>query len=237
MSRIKYSLKIELAIDAAIYKLRSKLLGESPQMPQVVPVTNNNYMSILSPSNSFSNLHPTPSISRQSSQSYSLSDHFQSTDDEDEDIQSSSSKSSNASEISNKWSVSPIMPSTPMWQTSDFEKHLLSWNSSSSGNSSSSSPANSNLRRPSLLPHDISRRGSNVSIRDVSPSTSTKFERRKQITSAQFFISPDFEWAPKTSGQDFKKSVSILGKKGAQVEASNANNNKKSNLSIRIPNK
>lgn len=148
MSKIKHSLKIELAIDAAIYKLRSKLLGESPQLPSEIPTC-------FSPSESY------------------LESPSEFTDDEE-----------------------TKMPCTPLWQMEDYEKQLPIL-----------IEKKSTLRRPSLLPHDISRRGSNVSIRDISPSSSTKFERRKQITSAQFFISPDFEWHPNTTDQDFKKSV------------------------------
>lgn len=146
MSKIKHSLKIELAIDAAIYKLRSKLLGESPQLPSEVPYCFGS---------------PTSSIESAS----------ELTDDDEK------------------------MPCTPLWQMEDYENQLPIL-----------IEKKTNLRRPSLLPHDISRRGSNLSIRDVSPSVSTKFERRKQITSTQFFISPDFEWHPTTTDQEFKNS-------------------------------
>lgn len=101
MSKIKHSLKIELAIDAAIYKLRSKLLGESPQ-----------------------------------------------------------------------WTHITEMPCTPLWQTENYENQILCIPK----------------KEPQKRPHLMSRR------------------KRRQVTSTQFFISPDFEWHPNTTLQEFKTS-------------------------------
>ncbi|KAI7891122.1 acyl transferase/acyl hydrolase/lysophospholipase [Mucor mucedo] len=155
MSKIKHSLKIELAIDAAIYKLRSKLLGESPQWPNTsqieeVPVTTT-------------------------------------TTTED-------------------------MPCTPLWQMDSYESLCMYKNNGEKP------------RRPSLLPHTFSRSGpgsSHSSSHNNSQQTSLK-RRRKQVTSTQFFISPDFEWHPNTTFGEFGKSV-----------RSSSNNKKR--LSIVIP--
>lgn len=108
-----------------------------------------------------------------------------------------------------RMSLSPLLLPTPFWQIHDFEKQLSLRQQDSSIDYSSkfliyllnSSNESKSPHRPSLLPHDISRCGSNVSIRDISPSSSSsKFEkkqqRKKQTTSAQFFISPELNGFP-----------------------------------------
>lgn len=225
---MKHSLRIELAIDTAIYRLRSKLLGESPQIP-VEEEVDNAYIMGPSPSNSTSYIELTPSSSLQNIGiiSPSLSEYRHSSDEEEEELRASLFGDEN-----NTYSpMSPQIPSTPSWQTENFSR------SRNSSFSIHHSLLTAKLRKNSLLPHDISRRGSNVSIRDVSPSTSTKLERRKQITSAQFFISPEFEWAPTTTERNFKNSVSILAQKGAEAEAKVIARKKSAALSIHIPTK
>lgn len=233
MTEINHSLRIELAIDAAINRLRSKLLGESPQIPMEEEVEND-YIMGPTPSNSTSYLGLTPSVSLQNmgTISPSVSENFQSSDEEDEEMRVLLFSDDNSIYSP----MSPQVPPTPSWQTENFGRQI---GEQSRNNSISirNSLLNANLRRTSLLPHDISRRGSNVSIRDVSPSTSTKLERRKQITSAQFFISPEFEWAPTTTEQNFKNSVSLLARKGAEAEAKAVAHKKNATLSIQIPKK
>ena len=149
MSLIKTSLKIELAIDAIIYNLRYKLLGESPQLPMEV-VEDLDYM--------------LPSIAPNAP----LED-------------------------------GPLSPSSaPFWKGDYSQVPTFTRDRNDSiASTLSSLQTPINLRRPSLLPHDISRRGSNISIRDMS-HPSAKSKRRKQVTSAQYFISPEeLEWVPK----------------------------------------
>ncbi|KAI9360933.1 acyl transferase/acyl hydrolase/lysophospholipase [Pilaira anomala] len=222
MTKINCSLKIELAIDAAIYKLRSTLLGESPKLPLEVLISKPYFpMSNCSGST----LYLTLQMSSHSADSQSLSD-YQSTDDEEEVLpQSVTHDESNT----NRLSSLPMMPPTPLWQVDDYEKQLPIFMEK---NQPEMTPFTSAKCRPSLLPHDISRRGSNLSIRDISPSTSTKFERRKQITSTQFFISPDFEWRPDTSDKEFRESISVVLK---DPKKSSFLPQKRKNLSITIP--
>ncbi|GAA5809377.1 hypothetical protein MFLAVUS_002785 [Mucor flavus] len=227
MTKIKYSLKVELAIDAAIYKLRSRLLGDSPQLPLETP-SSNAYFSAISPSNSALSLTPIMSYQSADSQSPCLSE-YQSTDDEEEVLPQPGPYDEDRSA---RVPSTPVMPPTPLWQVKDYEKQLPMFMEK---NRPAITPISSVPRRPSLLPHDISRRGSNVSIRDVSPSTSTKFERRKQITSTQFFISPDFEWHPNTTDKEFKESLSIVVKEPKKAAA--VSSQKRKNLSIVIPSK
>lgn len=75
-----------------------------------------------------------------------------------------------------------------------------------------------------LFPHDISRRGSNVSIRNMSP-VATRSERRKQITSTQFFILPELDWIPDRTQYTISKNPS------------KANSMNRKNLSVLIPKK
>ncbi|KAG2230098.1 hypothetical protein INT48_004360 [Thamnidium elegans] len=227
MTKIKYSLKVELAIDAAIYKLRSRLLGDSPQLPLETP-SSNACFSTVSPSDSALSLTPIMSYQSADSQSPCLSE-YQSTDDEEEVLPQLGPYDEDRS---TRIPSTPIMPPTPLWQVKDYEKQLPMFMEK---NRPPITPISSVPRRPSLLPHDISRRGSNVSIRDMSPSTSTKFERRKQITSTQFFISPDFEWHPNTTDKEFKESISIVVKE--PKKAATVSSQKRKNLSIVIPSK
>lgn len=222
MTKINYSLKIELAIDAAIYKLRSTLLGESPKLPLEVTISKP-YFPMFNCSGSTSYL--TLQMSSHSADSQSLSD-YQSTDDEEEVLpQLVPHDASNT----NRFPSIPMMPPTPLWQVDDYEKQLPIF---MENNQPEMTAFTSAKCRTSLLPHDISRRGSNLSIRDISPSTSTKFERRKQITSTQFFISPDFEWRPDTSDKEFRESISVVLK---DPKKPSFPPQKRKNLSIIIP--
>jgi hypothetical protein len=111
---------------------------------------------------------------------------------------------------------------TPLWQTEYFTNNSILLMNSQQDTMKRSMTLPS---KTSLLPHDISRQGSNVSIRDISPSTSmARFERRKQITSAQFFIAPEFDWAPKThtTNNNHRKS-SIKEKIGVKETMATSN--------------
>ncbi|KAI8638614.1 acyl transferase/acyl hydrolase/lysophospholipase [Parasitella parasitica] len=181
LSKIHHSLKIELAIDAAIYKLRKVLLGESPQIPHELVMATPSLLVSPSSSTYFSRKSPSDFTdhNQNSVSAYENDEEEQdNTDDDDDD-------DSGYNDVS-------IIP-TPLWQTDHYANNiaLLLKNHEKK---------ESKFIRPSLLPHDISRRGSNVSIRDISPSTSmTRFERRKQVTSAQFFIAPEYDWIPEST--------------------------------------
>ncbi|KAL0142277.1 acyl transferase/acyl hydrolase/lysophospholipase [Mucor lusitanicus] len=190
LSKIHHSLKIELAIDAAIYKLRKVLLGESPQIPQEFITTTPSLL--VSPSSSLS----TASSSSSASSSDHNSNHGYEYDEDDEEEEDNDSEAG-YNDVS--------IPPTPLWQMDNVPFFITK------ADEKQQPRQESRLTRPSLLPHDISRRGSNVSIRDISPSTSmTRFERRKQITSAQFFIAPEFDWVPESkSPRGSKKKLSV----------------------------
>lgn len=124
MSKIENSLKIELAIDAIIYKIRRELLGNHENKMTSPYVT------------SFTHLKQ------------------QEENEVDEDTD-------DYSEIGSALSIeSPSyfhMPPTPLWETF-ADKEVF---------------------------EDTMRRNS-----------TTRAERRKQITSTQFFIMPEFDWIP-----------------------------------------
>ncbi|CEP18273.1 hypothetical protein [Parasitella parasitica] len=185
LSKIHHSLKIELAIDAAIYKLRKVLLGESPQIPDELLITTPS--SIVSPSSS----SPYSSRDHVAFADHNTNSDFAYEDDEDERVGSDDDGDDDGDNDSGYNDIS--IPPTPLWQMDHYANNiaLLMKNHQNK---------ESKFIRPSLLPHDISRRGSNVSIRDISPSASmTRFERRKQVTSAQFFIAPEDDWVPGSS--------------------------------------
>ncbi|KAL7311030.1 Lipase 5, variant 2 [Mucor circinelloides] len=190
LSKIHHSLKIELAIDAAIYKLRKCLLGESPQIPQELIVTTPSLL--VSSSSSLST-----TSSSASSSDYNSNHGYEYDEDDDEDDDENDSDAG-CNDVS--------IPPTPLWQMDNVSFFIRP-------DEKQQPRKESKLIRPSLLPHDISRCGSNVSIRDISPSTSmTRFERRKQITSAQFFIAPKYDWVPETKSQrgSQKKKLSVV---------------------------
>ncbi|KAL9552377.1 hypothetical protein MBANPS3_003788 [Mucor bainieri] len=189
LSKIHHSLKIELAIDAAIYKLRRVLLGESPQIPQEFIIATPSLQ--VSPNSSLS----TASSSSSTSSSDHNSNHGYEYDEDDEEEDNDSDAGYNNISI----------PPTPLWQMDNLPFFIKA-------DEKQLPRQESKLLRPSLLPHDISRRGSNVSIRDISPSTSmTRFERRKQITSAQFFIAPEYDWVPESkSPRNSKQKLSVV---------------------------
>lgn len=254
LSKIHNSLKIELAIDAAIYKLRKVLLGESPQIPTSEITTAGGSPPIIFSVTSPFLLTPSCSSSYLSSktnpsQSPSLDGEDESVDDDEEVVSSPGFYFDTPGDTT--------IPATPLWQTEYFSSHQAMYlvNPQQGLDMKRSLSSTS---KPSLLPHDISRRGSNVSIRDISPSTSmTRFERRKQVTSAQFFIAPEFDWEPmsnnsknhnnnsninvvvnKTTANDDQISTSILKAKAIGVKkrtiSREASANRK-NLSVLIP--
>lgn len=185
MSKIHHSLKIELAIDAAIYKLRKVLLGESPQMPNELVVATPTLLISPSSSTTFSSRKSPSSLSDQNS-----NDDYEYEDDEEEEEEEDDDSDYNDVPI----------PPTPLWQMDHYANNIPIFIKNQEKQQKQKQGSKLVPKRPSLLPHDISRRGSNVSIRDISPSTSmTRFERRKQITSAQFFIAPEYDWVPESS--------------------------------------
>ncbi|KAK4519357.1 uncharacterized protein ATC70_009592 [Mucor velutinosus] len=188
LSKIHHSLKIELAIDAAIYKLRKVLLGESPQIPQEFIVKTPSLL-----------VSPSVSLSAVSSSDHN-SNHGYEYDEEDGEEENDKEENDSTAGYND---VS--IPPTPLWQMDNVPFFITT-------DEKQKPRQESRLMRPSLLPHDISRRGSNVSIRDISPSTSmTRFERRKQITSAQFFIAPEYDWVPKSNGpKGSKKKLCVV---------------------------
>lgn len=185
MSKIHHSLKIELAIDAAIYKLRKMLLGESPQMPNELVVATPTLLISPSSSTTFSSRKSPSSLSDQNS-----NDDYEYEEDEEEEEEEDDDSDYNDVPI----------PPTPLWQMDHYANNIPIFIKNQEKQQKQKQGSKLVPKRPSLLPHDISRRGSNVSIRDISPSTSmTRFERRKQITSAQFFIAPEYDWVPESS--------------------------------------
>lgn len=183
LSKIHHSLKIELAIDAAIYKLRKALLGESPQMPHELVVTTPNLLISPSSSTTFSSIKsPSSSSDHDSNDGYEYEDDEEEEEDDDSDF-----------------NHVPIPPS-PLWQMNHYASNILVFIKNQEKQQRQKQESKLIPKRPSLLPHDISRCGSNASIRNISPSASmTRFERRKQITSVQFFIAPEYDWVPERS--------------------------------------
>lgn len=197
MSKIHHSLKIELAIDAAIYKLRKALLGESPQMPNELVVATPTLLISPSSSTTFSSRKSPSSLSDQNS-----NDDYEHEDDDEEEEEGEGEVEEGEEEEEDDdsdYNDVPIPP-TPLWQMDHYANNIPIFIKNQEKQQKQKQGSKLVPKRPSLLPHDISRRGSNVSIRDISPSTSmTRFERRKQITSAQFFIAPEYDWVPEGS--------------------------------------
>lgn len=161
------------------------LLGESPQMPNELVVATPTLLISPSSSTTFSSRKSPSSLSDQNS-----NDDYEYEEDEEEEEEEDDDSDYNDVPI----------PPTPLWQMDHYANNIPIFIKNQEKQQKQKQGSKLVPKRPSLLPHDISRRGSNVSIRDISPSTSmTRFERRKQITSAQFFIAPEYDWVPESS--------------------------------------